>query len=228
MRVFIGYDRREVAAFHVLVHSLQKYASRPLVIHPLYRPALVAAGLYRRESNNLESTEFSLTRFLVPYLSDYKGTSLFMDCDMLCQGDVAELFKYADADPVKSCFVVKHCYTPKSTMKMDGQIQSKYPRKNWSSVMLFQNSLCHNLTVNYVNTALPKALHRFQWTSDEHIGELPLEWNWLVGEYKTRLDAKLLHYTLGGPWFQGYRTGPEADLWVAAYESMGVMWRPIS
>lgn len=228
LKVFIGYDSREVVAFHVLVHSLLRHSSQPLAIYPLYRPALIASGLYTRESDSLESTEFSLTRFLVPYLSNYEGVSLFMDCDMLCQSDVGELFAYAEAAPFSSCFVVKHDYIPKSSVKMDGQVQSVYPRKNWSSVILFQNSMCHRLTPDYVNTVTPAMLHRFTWTQDELICPLPLEWNWLVGEYESRLDVPILHYTLGGPWFPQYRRGPEANRWVQEYESMGVLWQPIS
>jgi hypothetical protein len=104
---------------------------------------------------------------------------------------------------------------------MDGQRQTVYPRKNWSSVMLFQNSLCHRLTPEYVNTVSPSQLHRFQWIPDHHLGDLPLDWNWLVGEYEPNPDAKLLHYTLGGPWFVGCAHGPETDRWLAERERLG-------
>jgi len=221
LNIYIGYDRKEVEAFHVLVHSLLRHASQPIAIHPLYRPSLIASGLYWREPDALATTEFSLTRFLVPFLSAFKGISLFLDCDMLCQADIAELFAYAEADPFKACHVAQHEYVPKSAVKMDGQRQTVYPRKNWSSVMLFQNSLCHRLTPEYVNTVSPAELHRFQWIPDRHLGDLPLQWNWLVGEYDPNPDAKLLHYTLGGPWFVGCAQGPETERWIEERERLG-------
>lgn len=220
LNVYIGWDSREVQAFHVLVHSLMRHTAEPVAIYPLYRPALIASGLYWREPDVLASTEFSLTRFLVPFLSNYEGRSLFLDCDMLCQGDIAEVFAHAEMDPFKACFVVQHDYVPKTATKMDGQVQSVYPRKNWSSVMLFQNSLCHRLTPEYVNTASPAELHRFHWLHDRHLGALPVEWNHLVGEYEPNPNAKLLHYTLGGPWFPGYDHGPEAARWVEARDGI--------
>lgn len=220
LHIFIGYDSREVSAFHVLADSLMRHSSRQLAIHPLYRPALVASGLYTRARGPHESTEFSLTRFLVPYLSYYAGISLFLDCDILCQGDVAQVFAFAEHDPFKSCFVVKHDYTPRTQQKMDGQVQTAYAKKNWSSVLLFQNSLCHALTVDYVNRASGLALHQFAWTRDEHVGSLPMEWNWLVGEYPENPDAAMLHYTLGGPWFTQYQHGEESERWLKEYRRL--------
>lgn len=227
LRIFIGYDSREIVAFHVLAHSLMRRASQPLAIHPLYLPALRASGLYTRERGPTESTEFSMTRFLVPYLCNYEGCALFLDCDILCQVDVAQLFTYIDAAPHYACWVVKHDYTPRTSEKMDGCKQTSYPRKNWSSVMLFNNRWCRDLTPYYVNTASGLDLHRFHWTSDDLIRDLPLEWNWLVGEYPPNPSAAMLHYTLGGPWFQDYVNGPEADRWLAEYEQMQLRVTPL-
>jgi lipopolysaccharide biosynthesis glycosyltransferase len=169
------------------------------------------AGLYTRERGPTESTEFSLTRFLVPALAEYRGWSIFMDCDMLCRADIAELF--AARQPDKAVMVVKHDYVPKTQRKFLDQVQTKYERKNWSSLMLFNNERCGALTPQYVNSASGLELHRFQWVKDELIGELPKDWNWLVTEYHYNPAAKIVHYTLGGPYFDEYRACDYAEDW---------------
>ena len=198
-RVFIGYDSKEPVAYHVLSHSLMRHSSIPLAITPLARHTL--NDIHTRERGPYDSTEFAITRFLVPYLSGYEGYSLFLDCDMLCKDDVAWMLPYALAYPDKAVHVVQHHYTPKSERKFLDQPQTTYQRKNWSSVMLFNNAQCQKLTPAYVNDAPGLDLHQFAWLKDEQIGSLPLEWNWLVGEYEPNEKASLLHYTLGGPWF---------------------------
>lgn len=214
LNIFIGYDSQEVTAYHVLAHSILRQASGPVSITPLKIESLRASGLYTRERGKTESTEFSLTRFLVPYLSNYSDYSLFLDCDMLCQGDVSELFQLAKHDELRAVWCVKHDYTPSTASKFLNQPQTRYPRKNWSSVMLFRNKFCDKLTPAYVNTASGLDLHRMVWAGrDENIGTLPPEWNWLVGEYTPNPDAKLLHYTLGGPWFRDYQFCDHADRW---------------
>jgi hypothetical protein len=170
-------------------------------------------GLYSRGRGPTESTEFSLTRFLVPALSQYRGWSLFMDCDMLCRADVAELAAFTERTPDKAVLVCKHDYTPGPKRKFLNQVQTVYPRKNWSSVMLFNNARCAALTADYVNKATGLELQRFQWLRDEEIGELPLEWNWLVQEYKYNPDAKIVHFTIGGPYFDEYRNCDYAAEW---------------
>ena len=213
LQVFIGYDPEEAVAYHVLSHSILRRSSIPVSIAPLMQSQL--RGLYTRRRGPTESTEFSLTRFLVPYLSGFDGWSLFMDCDMLCRADVAELAAYAGKSNDKAVLVCKHDYVPKTTSKFLGKVQTSYPRKNWSSLMLFNNPRCRALTPQYVNAASGLELHRFAWTEDALIGELPKEWNWLVGEYEPRADAKIVHYTLGGPYFDEYRSCDFADEWFA-------------
>ena len=169
--------------------------------------------LYTRSRGPTESTEFSLTRFIVPALSGYRGWSIFMDCDMLCRTDIAELAAHAERAGDKAVLVCKHSYVPKTERKFIDQVQTKYPRKNWSSVMLFNNARCTALTPHYVNSASGLDLHRFAWADDSQIGELPLEWNWLVGEYKHNPDAKIVHFTIGGPYFEEYRGCDYAEEW---------------
>lgn len=218
LNVYIGYDPKESAAFYTLAHSILRRASIPVGIVPLMRTQLM--GIYTRERGPTESTEFSMTRFLVPYLSDYAGWSLFMDCDMLCLADIAELAERIDRQPDKAVLVCKHDYVPRTERKFLDQVQTKYPRKNWSSVMAFNNARCRALTPRYVNSAPGLELHRFNWTEDALIGEIPLEWNWLVGEYERNPKAKIVHYTLGGPYFDATRDCDYAAEWFAEFESM--------
>jgi hypothetical protein len=210
--VFIGYDSRESVAYHTLAHSILRRASVPVSIAPVMQSQL--KGLYTRPRGPTESTEFSLTRFLVPALSGYRGWSMFMDCDMLCRADIAELAALRDQAADKAVLVCKHDYVPKTRRKFLDQVQTRYERKNWSSLMLFNNERCRALTPQYVNNATGLDLHRFKWTDDASIGGLPLEWNWLVGEYDASPAAKIVHYTLGGPWFDEYRTCDYAGEWL--------------
>jgi lipopolysaccharide biosynthesis glycosyltransferase len=161
---------------------------------------------------------FAFSRFLVPYLCDYQGYALFLDCDMLCRGDIAELFDLMD--PTKPVMVVKHDYTPKTETKFLGQKQTKYPMKNWSSVMLFNNDMCEALTLDAVNSMSGLELHQFKWTEPNlgMVGELPKEWNHLVGEYDPNPNAKMIHFTLGGPYFTGYEHCEYALEWFEEME----------
>jgi len=161
-----------------------------------------------------------MTRFLVPALSEYRGWSVFMDCDMLCRADIAELAREIERQPDKAVLVCKHDYVPKTERKFLDQVQTRYARKNWSSLMLFNNARCRALTPEYVNSASGLELHRFAWTEDRAIGELPLEWNWLVTEYRYNPAAKIVHYTLGGPYFPETKNCDYADEWFAEFESM--------
>lgn len=200
LSIYIGYDSREPAAFAVLVDSLIRHSTIPLQITPLALTNL-PLGLCSQRRAHDESTEFSRTRFLVPYLSNYQGWSMFMDCDMVCQTDIAKLLFEILGQREKAVLVCQHDYVPKSAEKFLGEKQVTYPRKNWSSLMVFNNERCKALTPDYVNTATGQQLHRFEWTTDDCIGTLPLEWNWLAGEYEANPEARLIHYTNGGPWF---------------------------
>jgi hypothetical protein len=201
---------------------------------PLRQDALRGMGIYTRERGPTESTAFSLTRFLVPYLSGFWGTSVFMDCDMLCRVDLADLVEIVakidtkaakDGNPEPSLYCCQHDYTPSETTKFLGNVQTVYPRKNWSSLMVFRNQRCHILTPEYVNRATGLELHRFHWMHDAEIGALPLAWNWLIGEYPPTADAKLYHWTLGGPWLPDYASADHADEWLAERDGM-LGWVP--
>ena len=164
------------------------------------------------------STEFSLTRFLTPALSNFKGWSLYCDCDFLFLDDIQELFDLADSK--YAAMVVKHDYKPKSNTKMDGQIQFPYPRKNWSSLILFNNEHPSHKFLD-VNGMTPAELHQFDWIADKDLGELPERWNWLVGYYDDLWaydDPSALHYTDGGPWFEETKDCDYSDLWNQYYE----------
>ena len=208
--VYIGFDPREAVAFSVLAYSIHARATAPVSTAPLMLSQL--QGLLTRERHPLQSTDFSFSRFLTPYLSGYAGWSLFMDCDMLVLEDIARLWVLRDEQ--YAVMVVKHDHVPKETQKFLGEPQSKYDKKNWSSVMLFNNAKCRALTPDYVNTASGLDLHQFKWLADDGlIGELPGRWNHLVGYNAPRADAALVHYTLGGPYFSDYAHCEYAPAW---------------
>jgi hypothetical protein len=216
-RIFVGFDSSEVVAYHVLVQSVIEHASIPVEFSPIVLGHL--GGIFTRERNALQSTEFSFSRFMVPYLSGYEGWSLFADCDMLARADIAELWALRDDRYAVMC--VKHDYQPKTETKFLGHAQTKYEKKNWSSVILFNNARCRALTPDYVNTASGLQLHQFKWLDgDENIGELPVVWNYLVNEYDPRPDAKLVHFTDGGPYFEEYKNDDYADEWFAMRDRM--------
>jgi lipopolysaccharide biosynthesis glycosyltransferase len=207
--IFIGYDPREAIAFHTCVNSIIRHASQPVSIMPL---ALNNFQDYT-ETHTDGSNQFIYSRFLVPHLMDYTGQAIFIDGDMIVRGDIAELWNLRDLG--KDVMVVKHDYKTKMSVKYLGSKNEDYPRKNWSSVMIFN---CNNfptkkLTPAYIQKSTGAHLHRFEWTTDDRVGELPPEWNWLPDEYGANPDAKLLHYTLGTPCFHEFATTPMADEW---------------
>ena len=209
--IYIGWDSREDIAYTVAKHSMEMM-SRDVSVKPLKLHQLRDDGIYTRSIDKLGSTEFTFTRFLVPYLNDYKGWALFTDCDVLALDDMNKLFELADDKYAVMC--VKHDYTPSETMKMDGQQQTIYPRKNWSSVVLWNCAHPSNsvVTPELVNTESGMYMHRFMWLKDEEIGEIPYQWNYLVGWYQSK-DPKLVHYTEGGPWFEEYRSCEYSKEW---------------
>jgi lipopolysaccharide biosynthesis glycosyltransferase len=219
IRVFIGYDSHETVAFHVLAHSIHARASQPVTIAPLMLSQV--SGIFTRERNNLQSTEFSFSRFLVPYLSGYEGWSMFCDCDMLMLDDIAKL--WALRDERFAVQVVKHNHVPPEDIKFLNQTQTKYEKKNWSSVILFNNAKCKALTLDYVNSATGLQLHQFKWLGDDGlIGEIPHRWNHLVDyDPPAPVDQlSLIHYTEGGPYFEAYKNCGYADLWVSERDRM--------
>jgi hypothetical protein len=217
IRVFIGYDSVEAAAFSVLSHSIHARASQPVSIAPVMLSQL--AGVYKREANALASTEFSFSRFLVPYLCDYRGWAVFMDCDMLARDDIAKLWSLRDERYAVQ--VVKHVHVPREDTKFRGAVQTRYEKKNWSSVMLMNCARCTALTPEYVNAATGLELHQFKWLEGESlIGEIPSAWNHLVGYDPPRADASLAHFTIGGPYFAEYANCEYADEWRAARDAM--------
>ena len=213
-KIFIGKDSRENDAYNACVNSILSN-SENVHISGLDQSTLRNTGDYYREIDKLASTEFSFTRFLIPHLTEYSGWSLFCDCDFIFLDDIQKLFdlrndKYA-------VMVCKHDYNPTNPIKMDGMVQHQYPRKNWSSLVLWNNSHPKNksLTKELVNTETGKFLHRFSWLDDTDIGEIPVQWNWLVGWYKDPQDGspKALHFTEGGPWFKKYENCEYCDIY---------------
>lgn len=218
-RIYIGWDKREPEAYDVAESSLKRNASIPVAVEPIKLDDLIKRGLYTRDVDPLASTEFTYSRFLTPTLAGFEGWALFCDSDFLWLGDVAGLLEYTKTP--KAVYCVQHDYTPKETTKMDGAVQTAYPRKNWSSLMLFncEHPAVRTLTPELVNRESGAYLHRMQWVKDEDIGALPTEWNWLEGwNEKPKTGApKAVHYTRGGPWFEQWQKVDYADLWREEY-----------
>jgi hypothetical protein len=213
LKVMIGYDPNEVVAYHVLAHSIISRSSAPVSIIPVKLEHLEG---HKKDPKG--STEFSLTRFLTPMLAGYTGQALFLDCDMLVRCDIKELFDQCGHN--KDVYVVKHDYTPKNETKFLDNEQHVYPRKNWSSMMLFNCAACKRLTNSFVADATPSVLHQFKWCQDERIGELGAEWNHLVGEGERNPEAKIIHFTNGIPPFKGMGRQEFAQEWRAELKEM--------
>lgn len=221
VRVFIGYDKVESVAWHAMAHSILEHSSRPVSITPINLANL--GGIFTRERDPKQSNEFSMSRFLVPYLCGYQGTAIFFDCDMMLRTDIATVFDAMEQDPGRAVYVVKHDYQPSDTIKYLDTVQYSYPRKNWSSVVLWNCGHPANarVTPEFVNTTTPLQLHRFTWLQDEEIGELDVRWNWLVGEYRDPpADVKNVHWTVGGPYFREYAEVDFADEWFGLRDRM--------
>ncbi|XP_023761819.1 protein CDI [Lactuca sativa] len=222
-RIFVGYDTREDLAYEVCRYSILKRSSIPVEVIPIKQSELREKKYFWRERNKLESTEFSFTRFLTPFLANYEGWAVFVDCDFLYLGDVKELHDLIDEKYAMMC--VQHDYTPKETTKMDGAVQTAYPRKNWSSMVLYNCVHPKNkiLTPAIVNQESGAFLHRFQWLEDGEIGSVPFVWNFLVGHNQV-VDGdpstypKAIHYTSGGPWFEAWKDCEFGDLWLKELE----------
>ena len=186
IQIFIGFDHRERAATNVLIDSLYNNSRLPISITPLVTTQLRKQKLYWRERDGNQSTDFSFTRFLVPFMMNYQGWAVFMDCDILCRTDISELVNFYDDKFSLLC--VKHDHLPNEKVKFQGEKQSSYPKKNWSSFMIFNCSKCKSLSLEYVNNASGLDLHRFHWLDGDHlIGSIDQNWNYLVG---VNTDAK--------------------------------------
>ena len=207
--IFIGYDPREAVAYHTCANSIIRHASKPVAIIPL------ALNLFEdyTETHTDGSNQFIYSRFLVPHLMEYTGHAIFIDGDMIVRGDIVDLWNLRRPD--MDVQVVKHDYKTKMKEKYLGSKNEDYPRKNWSSVILWNCSSFPNrkLTPAFVQQSTGAELHRLTWLDDSRIGELPREWNWLPDEYGPNPDAKLLHYTLGTPCFHEFATTPQGDEW---------------
>ena len=207
--VFVGYDPREAIAYHVCANSIIRHASKPVAIIPL------ALNLFQdyTETHTDGSNQFIYSRFLVPHLMSFTGWAIFVDGDMIVRDDIVKLWELREQD--KDVMVVKHDYKTKMAEKYLGAKNENYPRKNWSSVMLWNcaNHPNRRLTPEFIEQSTGAELHRFSWIADERIGELPKEWNWLPDEYGENLDAKLLHYTLGTPCFHEFANANQSSYW---------------
>lgn len=215
---FVGFDSRnygQTLAYEMCKKSLEKHCSDKydIQVQPLVLKELEDKKLFWRDFDKLASTEFTYTRFLVPYLAGYKGLAVFCDSDFLWVQDPSKVLDYLNDGQAVAC--VQHDYTPHATVKMDGRAQTFYPRKNWTSLLVFncEHPSTQQLTLENVNTQSPAWLHRLQWAKDEEIGEIPYQYNYLVGYYDTK-DPVAIHYTDGGPWHPGYEDCEFGDLWM--------------
>ncbi|MEM7540222.1 MAG: glycosyltransferase [Pseudomonadota bacterium] len=210
LRIFIGFDPRETVAYHAMVQSILENTSVPVALTPLALAHL--GGALERVRDPLQSTDFAFSRFLVPSLCGFEGWALFMDCDMIVLEDLAALFELCDDNYAVQ--VVKHDHRPPETKKFLAQKQTRYQKKNWSSVMLFNNAKCRALSSAYVNSATGLDLHQFKWLENEtEIGALPARWNHLVGYSDAIEDPAVLHFTTGGPWYDDYRNCDYSNVW---------------
>lgn len=227
VNIYVGYDSRQDSStvrpgvinppYEVCKYSIG--INDNVNIIPLKLKELINSGVYKREEDPLASTEFTYTRFLVPYLNNYTGIAIFCDSDFLWKCNVEDVLNLIDTTKAVTC--VKHDYTSAASTKMDGYKQVSYPRKNWSSLMIFNcdHSDCRVLTPEVVNNETPQFLHRMNWASEDNIGELPLEYNWLEGDYRYNSSAKILHFTNGGPWHTSWK-GDYAEEWDNIYNKI--------
>jgi len=217
IKMFIGFDQVESIAYHVFECSIQRKTNRPVSVTPVRLSQL--KEVLTRPRHPLQSNEFAFSRWLVPWMCDYKGWAIFADCDMLCRGDINDLWKLRDDK--YSVMVVKHDHRPKERTKYLDQAQIPYERKNWSSVMMFNCEKCKMLSPEYVNEATGLQLHQFRWLSGEgSIGSLPPEWNHLVGYDEPDNNTKIAHFTSGGPYFDEYYGCEFSEEWVEELKMM--------
>jgi|TARA_B110000259_G_C13989779_1_gene391971 lipopolysaccharide biosynthesis glycosyltransferase len=216
INIFVGFDQKESIAYHAFVQSLIDSSSIPLSITPLAENNL---NIYNEK--HLDGTnKFTYSRFLVPYLMNFKGWAIYFDGDMVCLSDIKDLIRNFDTN--KAVSVIKHDYKTKNSVKYFGQKNEDYPRKNWSSVIIWNCEHPKNkiLTPDFIESMNGAFLHRFKWLDNVEIGELDKKWNWLAVEYPEIKDANLIHYTLGTPCFEEYKNTSMANYWKKAFNRL--------
>ena len=216
LNIFVGFDQKEAIAYHTFVQSMIESSSIPLSITPLAENNLD----HYSEKHTDGTNKFTYSRFLVPYLMDFKGWAIFADGDMVCLNDLKELKHFFNPNIAVS--VVKHNYKTKHKVKYFGQKNEDYPRKNWSSVIIWNCGHPKNkiLTPEFISQKEGSFLHRFSWLKNIEIGELPKTWNWLAIEYKEKKNLNLIHYTLGTPCFKEYSKKSLSDFWKKSYNNL--------
>ena len=216
LNIFVGFDQKEAIAYHTFVQSIIEKSSIPLSITPLADNNLDDYSEKHTDGTN----KFTYSRFLVPYLMNFRGWAIFVDGDMVCLSDIKELKQFFDPNVAVS--VVKHNYKTKSKIKYFGQKNEDYPRKNWSSVIIWNCEHQKNkiLTPEFISKKDGSFLHRFSWLDEIEIGELPKTWNWLAIEYPEKDNLNLIHYTLGTPCFKEYSESSLSKYWKKSYKKL--------
>ncbi len=214
--IIVGFDQREAISYHVFCQSVLEKSTLPIQFTPLAENTL---SFYEEEHPD-GSNKFIYTRFLTPFLMQYSGWAIYADGDMVCMADIAELWRMRDH--TKAVQVVKHEYQTKMTSKYLNNINENYPKKNWSSLVLWncEHEANRILTPQYVSKKTGKFLHRFSWLDDYLIGEIPKEWNWLAIEYEENVNAKIIHYTLGTPCFADFFDCSLSNMWHMEYKKL--------
>mgnify|MGYP001404590660 CR=1 FL=1 len=212
-KIYVGFDQREAVAYHTFVQSLITHSTIPLDITPL---SLKSLSSYKELHTDC-SNDFVYSRFLTPFLNNFDGWAIYADGDMICQRDILELLDLKDDS--KALMVVKHNYQTKQVKKYFNNKNENYPKKNWSSVILWncKHPKHRILSPKFVQNQSGKFLHRFSWLDEDDIGELPIDWNWLAIEYPENKEAKIIHYTLGTPCLNEYSNTDMSDIWYDAH-----------
>jgi lipopolysaccharide biosynthesis glycosyltransferase len=213
--IIVGYDQKEAVAYHVFCQSVLEKATQPVSFTPLAKNTLKKYCEIHKDGSN----EFIYSRFLTPYLHNYSGWAIYADGDMVCLDDISKLWNLREKNKEKAVVVVQHDYKTKASIKYLGNKNENYPRKNWSSLVLWNCEHSKNklLTPEFIQESSGAFLHRFSWLDDSDIGELTIEWNWLALEYPDNMEAKIIHYTLGTPCFKDYSKGAMSDIWFEAF-----------
>ena len=214
--IVVGFDQKESVAYHTFVQSVIEKSTIPTRFMPLSIRSLTNY----KETHKDGSNDFIYSRFLVPYLMNFNGWAIYADGDMVCLEDIKKLWDLRDDKFAVQ--VVKHDYKTKVKSKYWGNKNEDYPRKNWSSVIVWNCQHPKNkiLTPDFISEKEGSFLHRFSWLEDIEIGELPKTWNWLALEYKEKKNLDLIHYTLGTPCFKEYSNKSLSEFWKKSYKNL--------